>query len=53
LTDEALEHTAHAIAGAVAHPPTMLLRTAAGQSDDGLLALLTDALDLRTATDPA
>jgi hypothetical protein len=31
----------------------MLLRTAAGQSDESLLALLTDAFDLRTATDPA
>jgi glutamyl-tRNA reductase len=53
LTDEALEHTAHAIAGAVAHSPTMLLRTAAGRSDESLLALLTDAFDLRTANDPA
>jgi glutamyl-tRNA reductase len=53
LPDEALRQTAQAVARAVAHPPTLLLRTAAGRSDGDLLSLLVGAFELRTTDDPA
>lgn len=46
LPEEVLAHMAHAVAGAVAHRPTVLARRAAGDEDEATLALLRSAFGL-------
>jgi glutamyl-tRNA reductase len=58
LPEEALAHMAHAVAGAVAHRPTVLARQAAVEEDEATLALLRAAFGLAddvpsVAGDPA
>ncbi len=46
LPEEVLAHMAHAVAGAVAHRPTVLARQAAADEDEATLALLRAAFGL-------
>jgi glutamyl-tRNA reductase len=46
LPEEVLAHMAHAVAGAVAHRPTVLARQAAAEEDEATLALLRTAFGL-------
>ena len=48
LPDQVLEEVAASVAGAVAHPPTMLLRAAAGQGDEIWLDRMAACYDLPT-----
>jgi len=49
LPEDVLAHMAHAVAGAVAHRPTVLARQAAADEDDATLALLRAAFGLADA----